>query len=247
MEIVSPNEGILTKEEEKQFLEFKRMKRVEEAVGKVAKLECDCLYPLADRATLKQLCRDADMRALGGIVVFPAHVKPCVGYLGSDPKCSLIAAISYPYGGDTTDVKVAAVKRAIKDGIDEAEVYAPVSIIRDGNFAYFKRECKKLRKASKGRAVRVVLDTQLLSATELIKACSAAADAGVNVIRLNGATDADMLVRVKHAVKDKCIIKTEGAENAASFENAISLGSSLVSCKCAVELATLLLSQAQTV
>lgn len=235
----------MTQEEEQQFIEFKRMKKIGEAVGRVAKIECDCLSSYIEKSTLKQLCRESEQIALGGIVVLPLLVKPCVNFLGKDPKVSLVAAISYPHGGDTTAVKAAAVKRAVKDGVDEVEVSAPYALLRDGNYSYFKKECKKLVKAAKGRAVRVVLDGASLSLQELAKSCSAAADGGVHCIRINGATDAEVLTKVKTAVKDKCLIKIDGVENVAGFENAVSLGASLVSCKSSVELARLILAQAQ--
>ena len=140
------------------------------------------LSPAAGRAELKSLCREAGRVALGGIVVLPAYVSPCVAYLGDDPSCSLIAAVSHPHGGDTLAGKIAAVKRAVKDGADEVEVCAPYFAVRDGNMAYFRRECKKLKKAAKPRALRVVLDCALLSESDVVRACNVAAESGANPI-----------------------------------------------------------------
>ena len=153
------NQQTLNPSEDEQYREFKRIKRIEEAKASVLKIECDCLAPTVDRAYLKEICRDANTVELGSIVVFPAHVKSCVSFLGKDPKVSLIAAISYPCGADATEIKVAAVKRAVKDGVDEAEVSAPVSYIKDGNWGYVKREFKKVKKAGKNRAAVPALPT----------------------------------------------------------------------------------------
>lgn len=233
-----------TPDDEAAFKEFKRMKREEEARANVAKIECDCLSPYSDKAVLRETCRNAEGLALGAVVALPAYVKPCVAFLGRDPKCSLIAAISYPHGMDTTEIKVAAVKRAVKDGVDEVEVYAPVQLIKDGNHAYFKRECKKLKKAAKNRSVRAVFECSLLDAAALIKACAVAADAGIHCVRLNGA-DGEIVSKVKQAVRGKCLIKADCANSLASFANFCVMGADYVNSKSACELASLIKSQSE--
>lgn len=238
--------SILTEEEQRQFLEFKRIKRIEEAQAKVAKMELDCLSAYAEKSTVKQLCKDGDRLGLGAIVVLPSFVKQCVTYLGRDPKCGLIAAISYPHGGDVTEIKTAAVRRAVKDGVDEVEVCAPFQVIKDGNLAYFRRECKKLKRAAKNRALRITADASLLTLQEVLRAANCAADCGVNVFRLTGSPDSDVVRKVKAALKDKCFLKVDGGESAALYDEAVALGASTVSCKNAVELATLMLFEAKS-
>jgi deoxyribose-phosphate aldolase len=197
MENLSNDTKSLTSIDEEQFVQFKQQKKMQEAAANVQKMECDCLSPYIERSALKSLCRDANACALGAVVVPPLLVKQCVSFLGRDPKTSLIAAISYPDGGDVTEVKCKAVKRAVKDGVDEVEVCAPHFAIKDGAFSYFKRECKKLKKAAKHRALRVVLNAGLLNKQELSKACQIAADVGVNLIRLCGNVEGDVLDKVK--------------------------------------------------
>ncbi|MDE7086880.1 MAG: hypothetical protein K2O67_01680 [Clostridia bacterium] len=230
--------------EEEQYKEFKRIKRVDEAKASVAKIECDCTSLYTDKVSLRDLCKSANGLEIGAIVVLPFFVKPCVSFLGKDPKVSVIAAVDYPSGGETTEVKVAAVKRAVKDGVDEVEVFAPVPYLRDGNWTYFKKECKKLKKAAKIRALRIVLDCTMLNEKELLKACNIAADAGVNCLRLNGA-DGDVVANVKTALKGKCLIKAEKADNAAAFATLCTMGADYVSCLHACDLANYILKEAE--
>lgn len=243
MENTSVN--LLTEEEQKQFLEFKRLRKEQEAKAKVAKLEYDSLSPYIEKSVIKQLCTDANRLGLGGIVVLPSMVKPCVLLLGNDPKCGVIAAISYPHGGDVTEVKAAAVKRAVKDGVDEVEVCAPTAFLKEGNLAYFKRECKKLKRAVKIRALRICLDAAALTEQEIVRAATCAADCGVNALRITGAPSTELIRKLKSAVKDKVGLKLDCGENAADYEQAVALGATSVSCKCAVELATLMLYEAK--
>ncbi|MGN0805754.1 MAG: hypothetical protein ACI4MC_01840 [Candidatus Coproplasma sp.] len=233
-----------TKSAEEEFEEFKRANRVKEAKATAIKIELDCLTELCDKAYLKDMCRRANMQEIGAVVVYPVFVKACVGFLGDDPKASLIAAISYPHGGDTTDIKVDAVRRAVKDGVDEVEVSAPTALIKDGNFQYFKRECKKLKRAAKIRALRVVFDCGVLSENELVKACLVAADAGANCVRLNGA-DSELVSTVKAKLKGKCLIKADGAQEISSFISYCNVGADVVNCPRAFDLAAYLIKTAE--
>lgn len=230
--------------EEQQFIEFKRLSRIKEAKASVLKIECDCLSNGCDKAVLKDTCKRANALELGAIVVYPSFVKPCVSYLGDDPKVSLIAAVSCPHGADTTDIKVAAVKTAVKDGVDEVEVFAPAAFIKDGNWQYFKRECKKLKKAAKIRALRIVFDCGILTEKELLKACSVAADSGVNCVRLNGA-DADLVTTVKTSLKGKCMLKAGCAGDLSSFLSYCNAGAEAVDCTRAFDLASCLIKSAE--
>ncbi|MDE7301362.1 MAG: hypothetical protein K2N47_04245 [Clostridia bacterium] len=230
--------------EDEQFKEFKRQKRLEEAKSRVTKIEYDCLSTNIDKAILKETCQEADRLALGAIIVYPNLVKSCVAFLGDDPQVSLIAAISYPHGEDVLDIKCAAIKRAIKDGVDEVEVCAPANLLKDSSFALFKKECKKVKKACKQRAIRIVIDCANLEEKQIIKASTIAADVGINCIRLTSAGP-DIISEVKTAVKDKCIIKSDGAENTMQFLNALTAGADTVGCTQALELSKFLLKEAE--
>ena len=224
-----------------QFEEFKKIKLMEQTRARIAKVECDCLSSSIGRAELRSLCREAERLALGGIVVLPVHVKMCVVYLGDDPRCSLIAPVSYPHGGDSTEGKIALVKRAVRDGVDEVEVYAPFSAIRESNMAYVRREFKKLARAVRPRALRIVLDCSVLREEEVVRACNCAADCGVNVVRLVNAGGLSAIISAKSALRDRCLLKADG-NTLSAMEEAEALGASLINCNGAVELCSRLLS-----
>lgn len=231
-------------DEQKQFEEFKRTNRIREARASATKLEYDCLFSPCDKAAIKSACQNATARGIGAIVVYPSFVKQCVSCLGENPTVSLVAAISCPHGNDVTEIKAEAVKRAVKDGVDEVEAFAPVCAIKDGCFQYFKRECKKLKKAAKVRALRIVFDCAALTEKELLKACQIAADTGVNCIRLNGA-DVDTVAKVKSALKGKCLVKADGATELSSFVSFCNVGADFVSSRRAFEIAEFLVKEAE--
>lgn len=238
-------------EEKLLYSQFRRKINAEAARAQIRKLE----YNLADvsqvSAALKAACADANSLELGGVCVLPCFVRQCAAFLGEQKKCRLVACVGYPHGGATTDIKVKAVKRAIRDGADEVEVTAPVAQVRSGNFAYVKREFKKLRAASKKRALRIDAECSLLTKQEILKLCSLAADCGVNSIKTasgayRGGCEAEMITDIKAAVKDRCAVKAEGIANVLEMSSAIDMGASVIGSKNAAEVARSILSAAES-
>ena len=237
----------MEEQEKLRYAEFKRKLNLEAAQGQISKLEYNLTDATTDKNSLRRACQEAARLNIGALCVLPNHVKPCVGYLGRDPQVSLIACISFPHGGDSTKIKVAAVKQAVKDGVDEAEVSAPISYIKDGNWGYVKREFKKVKKAGKNRAVRINVESSLLTPQELNKVCTIAADCGIPSLRTHsgyfgGGFDGEVVSRMKAAVKDKCTIKADGISNISDMDIAVDMGAGIIGSKCALDLAQLILN-----
>ena len=211
---VSQNEKLL-------YSQFRRKINTEAARAQIRKLEYDLADVRSGLNALKTACQDANALGLGAVCVMPCYVKQCSAFLGKNKKSSLVACISQPTGGDVTEVKVKAVKRAVKDGADEVDVAVPAAQVREGNYAYVRKEFKKLRSATKNKSLRVGLDCTLLTREEIVRVCSVAADCRVNCIKLAGLGGADRIADVKTAVKDKCTIKSEGAATVLEMSGAV--------------------------
>lgn len=229
-----------------EFLEYKKKISKQAAEGEVAKIEYDLLKPVVTRAELRAACTEAHTLKLGAICVLPCHVPLCVNALGPDPQTSLIACISYPHGGDTLKSKISAVKEMVRCGVDEVEVTAPLSQIKDGNWGYVKREFKKLKKAAKKRNVRVNIEYELYEPNTVVKICQVAADCSITSIRLSSGfygtgIGSEVVAKIKSAIKDKATIKVCGVNTISEFDTVLSMGAGIVGSKNAPELARLLL------
>lgn len=232
------------------YSQFRRKINAEAARAQIKKLEYDLADVKSGLSVLKNACADANSLELGAICVLPCFVRNCAVMLGMQRKCSLVACISSPHGGDTTPIKVKAVKRAIDDGADEVEVTAPVAHVRDGNFSYVKKEFKKLRKASKHKSLRIDLECNLLSKEEVVRVCSLASDCGVNSVKtsstaFSGGNEIEKIAEIKSAVKDKCTIKAEGVATVLEMSSAIDMGASVIGSKNAADVARAILTAAE--
>lgn len=231
------------------FEQFRKKTNAELARAQVSKLELDLCDPVAEKGFLKHACREANRLEIGAVCVYPSSIKACVNFLGDDPQASLIACISSPHGGDATPIKVDAVKRAVKDGVDETEVTAPIAQIKDGNWGYVRREFKKLKSAGKVRPVRINIESNLLSAQEIAKVCSVAADCGITALCAGstayGEVPQETVSRIRASVKDRCTLKVCGASDLTGLTAALNTGAESVGSKKALELAELILKKAE--
>ena len=239
----------MTQNEKVLYAQFRRKINLEASRAQVKKLEYNLCDPAAGLNMLKCACADAGSLGIGGVCVMPAFVRQCAAYLGTQRQTRIIACINYPHGGDCTAIKVKAVKRAIKEGADEVEVTVPVAHVRDGNFAYVRREFKKLRSACKKRALRIDAECSLLSKKEIIKVCLIAADCGVNSVKTSsgaiGGNELEIISDIKSAVKDKCGIKAEGVATVLEMSSAIDMGASVIGSRNAADVARMILASAE--
>lgn len=232
-----------------QFNEYRKKLNLQAAEAQVGKLEYNLIDATISKALLKKACQEANSLRLGAICVLPNSARLCAYYLGSNPQTSLIACISFPHGGDVTKIKVKAVKEAIKDGIDEVEVTAPIAAVKESDWGYVKREFKALKKATKNRALRINIESELLTPVELTKVCTVATDCGITSILITsgfyGSVGADTITSIKNVVKDKCTIKADGASTIRDVETFLSMGAEIVGSKNAPDLARLILKAAE--
>ena len=236
--------------ERAMYADFKRRINLQAARAQIKKIEYNLSDVTAGMSAVKSACQDAEGLELGGVCVAPSFVKSCSNYLGatSKRKSSLIACISYPNGGDTTDIKVKAAKRAIKDGADEVEVTAPIAQIRDGNFQYVRREFKKLRSATKKRSLRISVECDLLTKNDIMRLCTLAAECRVNSVKAStgtyGSGGVQLIADIRSAIKDKCTIKAEGIASVSELSNAVDMGAQVVGSRNAPAVARYILAAA---
>ena len=234
--------------EEEQFNEYKRKLNQQTAEAQVSKIEFSLLDATTSKTLLKKACQDANTLKLGAVCVLPNAVRLCAHFLGPNPQTSLIACISYPHGGDTTKIKVKSIKEAIKDGVDEVEVTAPIACIKEGDWGYVKREFKKLKKATKKIALRINIESNLLAPNELARVCNVATACGITSIHASsfyGTAKVDTVTEIKKIIKDKCTVKADGVSTIGEAERMLAMGAEIIGSKNATDLARLILKAAE--
>lgn len=241
VEIKETPSGIPENELE-EFEEFKRQKKLLEIRRLLKKIDHTLLKQTATKADLKKLCDEAMEYGFYSVCVQPVHVREVCAYLGDSPV-DVACVVGFPMGENLTETKVFETKKAIADGADEVDMVACISAVKNGNWAYVKKDIKKVVAAAKGRPVKVILETSLLTRDELVKGCQCAKDAGASFVKTStgyfggGATAEDVRL-MKEAVKGACFVKASGGiKNGEQFKSMLDAGADRVGTSSGVEIA----------
>lgn len=119
---------------------------------------------------VKKLLDEACEHSFLGVCVNPCNVKFAKQYL-KDTDIKVVTVIGFPLGQATTESKVLETIDAVKNGADEIDMVLNDGKLKDGNFDYIINEISAIKTAAQGHILKVILETDLLTQTEIKKAC----------------------------------------------------------------------------
>lgn len=145
-------------------------------------IEHTLLKPNATKVELIKLFDEAIKYNFYGVCVNPVNVAFAKEYLkNSDVK--IVTVCGFPLGACVSEVKAFEAKRAISDGADEVDMVINISAIKDGEFETVKNDIEKVKKACGDNILKVIIETDLLSKDEIVKACEASISAGADFVK----------------------------------------------------------------
>lgn len=172
------------------------------------------LNPAATREQVAQVCREAIEHGFFSVCVNPVRVKMVAQKLaGSDVKvCSVVG---FPLGAATPEIKALETEAAIKDGAHEIDMVINIGALKDNDFDMVKSDIKAVVKAARGKLVKVIIETCLLSQDQKIKACEIAREAGAHFVKTStgfsvGGATLDDIALMKKTVGDELKVKASG-------------------------------------
>ncbi len=138
------------------------------------------LKPIAKEADIIKICDEAKEYNFASVCVNPCNVKLVAEQLkSSDVKvCSVIA---FPFGANSTEIKVAEAKQAIADGANEIDMVINVGKLLENDLAYTEQDICQITKACHdgGAILKVIVETCYLeeehikAICEIIEKCKA--------------------------------------------------------------------------
>lgn len=220
----------ISADERAEFEEFRRQKKLLEMRRLLRMIDHTLLKQTATRSDIKKLCDEAREYGFYSVCVQPVYVSACCEFLKNSPSIKIACVVGFPMGENKTETKIYETKRAIADGADEIDMVACISAIKNGNYAYVRREIKQIVKAAKGSPVKVILETSLLTRDEMVRAALCARDAGAAFVKTStgyfgeGARAEDVKL-LKQTVDGKCSVKASGGiRTAEKFREMIEAG-----------------------
>ncbi len=140
------------------------------------------LKPAAQRAAIEKLCKEAAEMDTASVCIEPYYVSLAKQLLaGTDVKVCTV--IGFPLGQNKTATKVFETEQAYEDGCDEFDMVINIAALKDGMDDYVRDEIAAVVKAAKGRLVKVIIETALLTDEEKVRAVRLSCEAGAHFVK----------------------------------------------------------------
>lgn len=179
-------------------------------------LEHTLLKPEATVKDIMQLCAEAKEYNLGGVCVNTCYAG-LARHLLNDTDVKVVTVVGFPLGADRSEVKALATKLAVEeDHVDEVDMVMNMSAFKSGNYDGVVEDITTVVQAAKPYAVKVIIETCLLSDEEKVKACELVAKGGAAFVKTStgfnkgGATVHDVELLAREAKKYGIGVKAAG-------------------------------------
>ncbi|MCB2204373.1 deoxyribose-phosphate aldolase [bacterium] len=176
------------------------------------------LKPEAGERDILRLCDEARQYGFASVCVNPSWVRLCANVLQeSAPRVCTV--IGFPLGANRTDVKVRETENAAADGAGEFDMVLHVGRLREGDYAYVENDIASVAHAARQSVdeaiIKVILETCLLSDTEVIEACNLAVNAGAEFVKTStgfssGGATVEAVRLMRSTVGESADVKASG-------------------------------------
>lgn len=157
--------------------------------------------------TVVKICKEALEFNFASVCVNPSYVELCSNLLkGSDVKVCTV--IGFPLGANTKEVKGFEATDAVNKGAHEIDMVINIGALKDHKDDYVYEEIKYVKECCKGKLLKVIIETCLLTEEEKVRACELSKKAGADFVKTStgfstgGATKEDVALMRKTVGKD---------------------------------------------
>ena len=207
----------------------------------LAKCDHTLLAQTATWADIRAVCDDGLKYHTASVCIPASFVKQAKEYVGG--KLPICTVIGFPNGYATTASKCFMASDAVDNGADEVDMVINIGWAKEGRFDAVRDEIAAVKKACKGRLLKVIIETCLLTDEEKIALCKAVSDSGADYIKTStgfstgGATFHDVALFAAHVAPHVKIKAAGGISSLADAEEFIRLGASRLGTSRIVKLA----------
>ncbi len=196
----------------------------------LAKCDHTLLAPTATWEDIKAICDDGIRFGTASVCIPASFVRQAKEYAGDQlPICTVIG---FPNGYATTAAKCFMASDAVENGADEVDMVINIGWAKEGKWAEITEEIAAVKTACKGKLLKVIIETCLLTDAEKIALCKCVTEAKADFIKTStgfssaGATFADVELFAKHIGPDVKIKAAGGISSLEDAETFIALGAS---------------------
>lgn len=174
------------------------------------------LKPEATESQIRQLCSEAIEHSFRAVCVNSCHSALAAQLLvGTDVTVACVAG--FPLGAMSTAAKAFEAEDACRKGAGEIDMVINIGKLKDGDDAYVEADIRAVADAAAGygAAVKVILETCLLTDEEIRRACRLSEAAGARFVKTStgfssGGAAAEDVALMRSCVGDRLGVKASG-------------------------------------
>ncbi len=204
-------------------------------------IDATILKPDTTLADIKKLCEEAKTYEFMAVCVPPFFVKDAAKALeGTAVKISTV--VGFPMGYSATPAKVEEIKKAIDEGATELDCVINLCAVKSKQWNYVRNEIESMAMACqmRGKTIKVILETGMLTEAEITKLCEMATEVKVNFVKTStGVNGKGATVQVVDSLRKKLpptikIKASGGIRDRKSAEELIAAGADRIGTSAAV-------------
>lgn len=119
---------------------------------------------------LIKLFKEAQQYGFWGVCVNGRNTKMAKEFL-KNTTVKIVTVVGFPLGACTSNVKAYEATEAIENGADEIDMVINVQALKDKDYNYVKKDIEIVKNVCKSKILKVIIETDLLTREEIIKAC----------------------------------------------------------------------------
>ena len=148
------------------------------------------ILSMCDHTLLKQTATWEDIRAIcddgmkyhtASVCIPASFVRQAKAYVGD--RLPICTVIGFPNGYATTASKCFMACDAVDNGADEVDMVINIGWAKEARYDLIRDEIAAVKGHCKGRILKVIIETCLLTDDEKIALCKAVSDSGADFIK----------------------------------------------------------------
>ena len=177
---------------------------------------------------IKAICDDGITYGCKSVCIPPSYVKSASEYVNG--KIRICTVIGFPNGYNTTKAKCFEAYDAVENGAYDIDMVINIGMLKDKRYDDVLYEISEVKNACKGKLLKVIIETCLLTEEEKVKMCQIVSESGADFIKTStgfstgGATREDIKLFSDNVASHLKIKAAGGISSIKDAEDMLSLG-----------------------
>lgn len=172
-----------------------------------------------------KLCKEAIEYSFFSVCINSCYVSLAKSIL-KESSVKVCTVVGFPLGAMISEAKAFEAKKAIECGADEIDMVINIGFVKSKKFDLVEKDILDVRNAAKGKILKVIIETCLLTDEEKTQVCLIAKNIGADFVKTStgfsagGATSEDVYLMRKTVGEDMGVKASGGVR---TFEDALKM------------------------